>query len=194
MTIETRCDSKELYEFAKKSPKFATEAAREATGFLSFRRSRSPIRTIELDEDSFFLAFLEWSSFVEFSLGAYAATHQDVRASVYTHSTGSSPSINSSHGEHHQRLGWHNACFIGVVGKQEILDTIVNALVYQRNVPDEVVVLKDASKKKQICCKQSPDSIVFESDRDPSWHIEDGYVWAPYEAGIWYTDPRWSSH
>ena len=189
MTIETRCDSKRSYEFAKMNPRFATEA----TGFLSFRRTRSRIQTIELDEDSFFLAFLGWSSFVEFSLGAYADTHQDVRASVYT--SGPAPSVNSSHGELHQRAGRHQACFIGVVGGQrnEILDVIANALIHQRNVPGEVVelLLEDASKKGQICCKQSPDLIAF--DDDPSWHVEDGRVWAPHEEMVWYTDPRWST-
>ena len=188
MTIETRCDSEESYEFARKTPDSATESAREATGFLSFRRSRSPIRTIELDEDSFFLAFLEWHSFVKFSLGAYAATHQDVRASVYTHST---VSVNSSRGESHQRAGSHNACFIGVVGRENILDTIIRALVYQENVPTDMVKqqIKDKSKRGQIYCGQSPDSIMFESD--PTWHIEDGRVWMPDEMEVWYMDSQW---
>lgn len=193
MAIETRCGSKEYYELARESPNSVTESARESTGFLSFQRSRSPMRTIELDEDSFFLAFLGWSSFVEFSLGAYAAAHQDVRASVYTYSTVSS---NSSHGEVHRRTGLHNACFIGVAGRKrnEMLDAMVNALVHQQNVPKTVVaqLLEDASKGNQVCCKQSPDSMAFETD--PSWHVEDGRVWAPCEAGVlvWYTDSRWS--
>lgn len=191
MAIETRCDSEEYYELARRSPNSVTEPARESTGFLSFHRSKSPMRTIELDEDSFFLAFQLWSSFVEFSLGAYASVHQDVRASVYTYSA---VSVNTSRGEYHQRAGWHNACFLGVVGRQknQILDEVVNALVHQHNVPDEVVaqLLKDDSKKNQVCCKQSPDSIAFTTD--PSWHVEDGCVWAPYEEGVWYTDPRWS--
>lgn len=188
MTIETRCNSEESYEFARRSPDFATESAREATGFLSFRRSRSPIRTIELDEDSFFLAFLEWRSFVEFSLGAYAITHQDVRASIYAYST---VSFNSSHGESHQEVGFHNACFIGVVGRTNILDVIKRALIYQKNVPSDMVKqqIRDKSKKGQIYCGQSPDSIVFETD--PFLHIEDGCVWAPYEAQVWYTDSQW---
>ena len=134
MTIETRFKSKESYEFARRSSNSSTEDVKEATGFLSFRRSRSPVQTIELDEDSFFLAFSEWSSFVTFSLGVYADAHQDVRASVYTYSTGPAPSVNFSHGELHQRNGWHNACFIGVVGRQKakILNTIIKAQLSNR--------------------------------------------------------------
>ena len=193
MAIETRCDSEEFYEFARNSST-AMESARKSTGFLSIQRSQLPTPTIELDEDSFFLAFQSWGSFVEFSLGAYAAAHQNARASVYTYYT---ISTNTSDGELHQRVGRHNACFIGVVGRQksQVVDTVKNAFVHRLNVPDEVVAqqLKDASKMNQVFCRIS-ESIVFETD--PSWHVEDGRVWAPYEGDeggwVWYTDSQWS--
>ena len=187
MTIEKRYDSENSYNLAKRNPDYAMGDKGEDPGFLSFRKSNAPIRTVELDEDSFFLAFQEWSPFVEFSLGAYAATHQDVQASIYTRP---SVSFDFSRGESHQRTGCHKACFIGVVGNLNILEKISRALVYQKYVPMEVIKqqLKDESKRGQIYCGQRPDS-TFETD--PSWHIEEGRVWAPYEERVWYTDSRW---
>ena len=137
MAIETRCDSEEFYEFARNSST-AMESARKSTGFLSIQRSQLPTPTIELDEDSFFLAFQSWGSFVEFSLGAYAAAHQNARASVYTYYT---ISTNTSDGELHQRVGRHNACFIGVVGRQksQVVDT-VNGASCRRRPPSPIAL------------------------------------------------------
>ena len=60
------------------------------------------------------------------------------------------------------------------------MDTVKYAFVHRLKVPDEVVAqqLKDASKMNQVFCRSS-ESVVFETD--PSWHVEDGRVWAPYE-------------
>ena len=159
---------------------------------LSFRRSKSPIRTIELDEDSYFAAYHEWNTPVEFALGRYAREHSDVIATVYTYSTGAAPSVNRSHGASHQRNGWHNACFLGVVGKSEVLDVVRDALAHQRGVPESEVEanLKDQTQRGQVYCDHSPDYIQFKPGQRYR-HIEDGRVWAPYEPFSWYTDKQW---
>ena len=186
--MERRSASQAHYEFVQKHRESATEYERTIAGWLSFRRSKAPVLTAELDEDSFFLAFSEWGSFVEHSLGRYAQTHSDIVASVYTYSTGRSPSANYSDGEGHRRVGWHNACFIGVVGrdKQPILDTIALALTSQVGVPEGIVEsrLKDPAKQKQISCRNPSEHILFKTD--PSWHIEDGLCWAPEEKYLVY--------
>ena len=192
MTIEIRMTSQHLYE---RKDSFGLESYSSATGWISLRQSNSPIRTLELDKDSFFLAYenVAFASFPEYALGAYATNNKVVVATIYQYST---LSTNFSHRKLHQENHAYMATFFGVIGKrvQEILDTIKLALISQINVPDQIVqdTLKDASKRRQIYCDYSPDSILFDENRGvPSHHIEDGCVWRPYEADAWYTDRRW---
>ena len=195
MTIEIRLTSQHLYEH---KDSFGLESYSSATGWISLRQSNSPIRTLELDEGSFFLAYENFDSFLEYALGAYATNNKDVVATIYQYST---ISTNFSHRKLHQENHAYMATFFGVIGKrvQEILDTIKLALISQINVPDRIVqdTLKDASKRRQIYCDYSPDSIRFDENRGvPSHHIEDGRVWRPYGADAWdtdtwYTDRRW---
>ena len=189
-----RLASRSIYDLVQEHPSLATEGQRDAVGYLTFRRKEIPVLTAELDEDSFFVAFDEWGSFVEYALGQYAQAHTDVVASIYTFSTGPSPSINPSDGEGHGKVGWHNACFIGVVGQdeKEILDTISCALKNQVGVPRHLVEshLKDPTKLAQISCRNPSDHISFKSN--PSWHIEDGHCWAPLGEDVWYTKEEWS--
>lgn len=191
--MERRLLSQRVYDWVQEHPSLATKAQRDATGWISVRRTKTDVLTAELDEDSFFLAFDAWSSFVEHSLGQYAQAHADVVASVYTF-TESSPSVNPSDGDGHSRVGWHNACFIGVVGRDSgpILDTIALALTNQMGVPEELVQahLKDPTKLRQISCRNPSEYIRFRSD--PSWHVEDGRCWAPEgEKYVWYTQEGW---
>ena len=188
--FERRMESEGHYRATRSQGSVAWD---NATGWLSFRRSKSPVPTIELDEDSYFAAYNEWNTPVAFALGRYAREHAHVVATVYTYSTGPAPSVNSSHGASHQKNGWHNACFFGVVGKTEILDFLKDALAFQRYVPQSAVQanLKDETQKTQVYCDYSPDYIQFK----PGWryrHVEDGRVWAPDDEDFcWYTDKKW---
>lgn len=191
--MERRLVSQRVYDAVQEHPSLATEAQRDAIGWISLRRAKTEVLTAELDEDSFFLAFHDWSSFVEHSLGQYAETHADVVASIYTFSTGQTPSFNHSDGEGHSKGGWHNACFFGVVGRNsgQVRDTIASALTNQTGVPEDLAStrLKDATKLAQVYCRNPSDYLRFESN--PSWHVEDGRCWAPEGEDVWYTQKRW---
>lgn len=78
--MERRLVSKKTYDFIQDHLSGASEAQRDATGWISVRRPKDEVLTAELDEDSFFLAFFEWKSFVEHSVGQYAQSHADVVA------------------------------------------------------------------------------------------------------------------
>lgn len=190
--IQSRFESKRFHETVRKSA-FRNPEYESVTGYLSLRKPTSPISTIELDEDSFGLAYSDWTIFVEHALGGYAARNTDKAATVYTYSTGPQPSVNSSRGELHQKVGYHNAVFFGVVGRAEVLEAIQFALVGGVGVPEKVVesLIVDADKRSQIHCGQSPDYIAFDRMGKSSFHIEDGLLWAPYEQNVWYTNSDW---
>ncbi len=190
--IETRFESKNIYEIVQ-NDRFPSPEYEAVTGYLSLRKPTSPLPTIELDEDSFWLAYSDWTTFVEHALGVYASRNADTVATVYTYSTGQRPSVNNSRGEQHQKLGWHNAIFFGVVGSAEVLETIRLALIGGAGVPDGVIksFTVAADKRSQIHCGQSPDYIAFNRMGKPSFHLEDGFVWAPYEQNTWYTHRDW---
>ena len=59
--IRTRFESKSFYDTVQKSS-FTTPDYESVTGYLSLRKPTSPLPTIELDEDSFWLAYSDWSS------------------------------------------------------------------------------------------------------------------------------------
>ena len=190
--IQTRFESKRFYETVQKSA-FVNPEYESVTGYLSLRKPTSPLSTIELDEDSFWLAYSDWTIFVEHALGSYASRNSEKVATLYTHSTGPQPSVNNSRGERHQEVGWHNAVFFGVVGRADVLETIRLALVGGAGVPEDVIgsLTVDADKRSQIHCGQSPDYIQFDRMGKSSFHIQDGLVWAPYEQNVWYTNSEW---
>ena len=187
--IQTRFESKRIYELARKDS-FAPPYYESVNGYLALRKPKSPLATIELDEDSFLLAYWGWSSFVEHALGHYASRNGDEVATVYTYM---GPSGNNSRGEQHRKLRWHNAVFFGVAGPEDVLDAIRLALVGGAGVPDDVMAshLEDANKAPQIHCAQSPDYIAFNRSGQASFHVEDGLAWSPYEQNMWYTNPDW---
>ena len=190
--IETRFESKSFYEFVRKSSHPYPEY-KSVTGYLSLKKPTAPLATIELDEDSFELAYSSWATFVEHALGVYAASHVGKVATVYTYSTGPRPSVNYSRGELHKKHGWHNAVFFGVVDRAEVLESIKLALLGGAGVPYDVVqsAAVDIGKRSQIHCGQSPDYIAFDRLGQPSYHVEDGLVWCPDEQNVWYTHSDW---
>ena len=190
--IQTRFESKSFYELVQRSS-FKNPGHEAVSRYLALRKPSSPLPTMELDEDSFDLAYYSWSSFVEHALGHYASCNPDAVATVYTYITGPRPSVNSSHGEGHQKLGWHNAVFFGVVGRSAVLETIRLALVGGAGVPDDLIssLTVNADKRPQIHCAQSPDYIAFDRMGTASFHLEDGFAWAPHEQGTWYTHKDW---
>lgn len=190
--IQTRLESKSAYDAFQKGT-FSIYDHESVTGYISLRKPKEPLSTIELDEDSFWLAYMDWKSFVEHALGAYASRNADKTATVYTYSTGPRPSVNYSRGEQHQEVGFHNAVFFGVVGSAEVLETIRLALTGGAGVPDDLInsYTVDAEKRSQIHCGQSPDSIAFNRTGGVAFHIEDGLVWSPLEQYVWYSHVDW---
>ena len=194
--MEYRHQSRNDYDFFRQNPSSFGDEHKSATGWLSFRRTKEPILTVEVDEDSAFLALEEWGSLAEHGLGRYAKAHPDVVATVYSYHTGQSPSVNLSDGELHQKHGWHNACFLGVVGrdKANIRDALCLALTNQVGVPQELVEarVKDRTKLKQISCRNPSDYIPAREFRStPAWHVEDGRCWAPAGEALWFTRESW---
>lgn len=128
--------------------------------------------------------------FLYYSLPSYASKNANERASVYTYSTGPSPSVNYSHGEKHKELGWHNAVFFGVVGRKEVLQVIKYSLAAGVGVPEDVKnsVVVDESKRSQIYCDDSPDYISFDRMSRVFCHLADGRVWIRHEGEVWFTD------
>lgn len=190
--IETRFESKRFWEVVQSSS-LPNPGYESVAGYLSLRKSTSPLPTVELDEDSFWLAYSEWTSFVEHALARYASRNVHKVATVYTHSTGQRPSVDRSRGEQHQKLGWHNAVFFGSVGDTEVLETIRLALVGGVGVPPDFVesLTVDADKRSQVHCGPSPDYVAFNRVGKPSFHLQDGLVWSPYEQNVWYTHSEW---
>lgn len=198
MTVEYKFKSRRHYDAYQKDPAIFGDEAKSASGWLSFRRTNEPVLTVEVDEHSVFLALQEWGALVEHGLGAFAKAHTDVVATMYAYHTGPSPSVNASDGDHHREFGWHNACFLGVVGrdKANIRDAISNALTAQAGVPEEIVEarLRDRTKLKQVSCRNPSDYIPLRQFRStPAWHIEDGRCWAPADNVLWFTRESWSA-
>ena len=190
--IQTRFESKRDYEIVQSAPSKYPEHE-SLSGYISLRKPTSPLPTVELDEDSFDLAYSGWPLFVQQALGQYASRNPNVVATIYTYSTGPSPSFNSSRGEGHQNVGWHNAVFFGVVGRSAVLETIRLALVGGAGVPGDLIssLTVNAGKRRQIHCAPSPDFISFDRTGTASFHLEDGLAWAPYEQGTWYSHNDW---
>lgn len=194
--VEYKHQSRTDHELFQKNHTFFGDEHKSATGWLSLRRTKEPILTVEIDENSAFLAFDDWSFLVEYCLGKYAKTYPEVIATIYSYHTGPSPSINPNDGEHHRKHGWHNACFLGVVGrdKANLRDTISLALTNQVGVPQELVAarVKDQMKLKQVSCRNPSDYIPLQDFRPtPAWHVEDGRCWAPAGEALWFTHERW---
>ena len=152
---------------------------------LHLKHSNSPARTIEMDLDSLHAAgFQTGYGFIENPLAGFAAKYPNTVATIYAHDT---PSTNF--GNH------YNAIFFGVIGagKTKILKIIEMALQYRHGVPDAVIqdcLEMGGAGTRQVRVGDSPDSIRFERNQRV-YHIEDGYLWAPFEMGRWHTDPEW---
>ena len=195
--MEYKFSSQRDYEACQQDSILFDEEAKSASGWLSFRRTNEPVLTVEVDEHSAFLALQEWGALVAHGLGAFAKANNHVVASIYSYHTGTTPSVNSSDGEHHRRFGWHNACFLGVVGrdKANIRDAIYNALTRQVGVPEDIVEvrLRDRTKLEQVSCRNPSDYISLgQFGSTPAWHIEDGRCWAPSDDVLWFTRESWS--
>lgn len=131
---------------------------------LKFKRSRLPIETIELDLDSLHRARSgSGFSFIDYPLANYAEEYSDVIATIYTYETFSSNFQPPC-----------NAVFFGVIGNntQKILEIANSTLCSLRGVH-----------------VRAGESIRFE-EYQRILHIEDGRLWAPYEAGTWYSHER----
>ena len=193
--VEYRHQSQADYDLFRRNRNFFGDEHKSTTGWLSLKRTKEPILTLEVDENSIFLAFDDWGFLAEHGLGRFANAHADVVATVYSYHTGPSPSINPSDGEHHRRYGWHNACFLGVVGRNEaeIRDAISLALTSQVGVPQELVEtrVKDRTKLRQVSCRNPSDYIPPPKfPATPAWHIEDGRCWMPAGEALWFTRTR----
>ena len=130
---------------------------------LELKSSRSPVGTIELDLDSLHRAGFAGWGFVDTLLGRYAAENEDVAATMYVYET---PSSNFG--------TICNSVFFGAIGskKKEILEVVESTF--------------RALKGVRV---RASDYIRFEGYQRVR-HIEEGRLWAPYEAGVWFSEER----
>ena len=126
---------------------------------LAFIQSDSPIRTVEVDLDSIPEECYGYERFVVAALQQFAVSNPSRRVTVYVCQR---ESINF----HEQTF----SAFIGVVGSREVLDTL----------------LREFEKIRGTRARFS-DSIMPSSGRC-EFHVQDGYVWRPWEAFVWYAN------
>jgi hypothetical protein len=126
---------------------------------LQIVRSRDPLPTIEVDIDCIPENLHGYGDLVSNAITPIAAKSPKMRATIYVYH---GPSINFN------QQTW--SVFFGVAGDKMLLDVVLNAFRAAKIV-----------------------NVRFSDYIDPStaskdFHVQDGYVWRPYESGTWYTD------
>ncbi len=128
---------------------------------LKIVRSRDPLPTVEVDLDCIPKELNGYGELVTKAMSTIAAKYPKMRATIYVYR---GQSINF-----HQQT-W--SAFFGVAGDKKLLDVLLNAF--------------QGAKL---------DNVRFSDYIDPStatkeFHVQDGYVWRPFESGTWCTDSQ----
>jgi hypothetical protein len=124
---------------------------------LQIVESHNPLLTVEVDLDGFPEELNEYGDLVTKALTSIVAKSPKMRATIYVYQ---GMSINF------HRQTW--SAFFGVAGNKKLLDVLLHAF--------------RAAKVADV---------RFSDYIDPStatteFHIQDGYVWRPWELGTWY--------
>lgn len=125
---------------------------------LQLVKPNGPLPTVEIDIDSLPEELQQYGDFVVDALTPFAF-NSGIVATIYVYQ---GPSVNF-----HQQT-W--SAFFGVANNKSLLDAI----------------FKSFSAIKNINIRYS-DSIS-PSSATMDFHLQDGHVWRPYEAGTWYCD------
>ena len=128
---------------------------------LKIVRSRDPLPTVEVDLDCIPKELNGYGELLTKAMSTIAAKYPKMRATIYVYR---GQSINF-----HQQT-W--SAFFGVAGDKKLLDVLLNAF--------------QGAKL---------DNVRFSDYIDPStatkeFHVQDGYVWRPFESGTWCTDSQ----
>ena|GEM_PF-559886 len=123
--------------------------------------SRDPLPTIEVDIDCIPENLHGYGELVASAISPIAAKSPNMRATIYVYQ---GPSNNF------QQQTW--SAFFGVAGDKKLLDVLLNAFRAAHVVNVRVSDYIDPSTATK------------------DFHVQDGYVWRPYEAGTWYADSQ----
>lgn len=128
---------------------------------LQIVRSRDPLLTIEVDIDCIPKNLHGYGELIVNAISPIAAESPNMRATIYVY-----------HGlsNNFQQQTW--SAFFGVAGDKMLLDVLLNAFRAAQVVNVKVSDYIDPSTATK------------------DFHVQDGYVWRPYEAGTWYTDSQ----
>ncbi len=126
---------------------------------LQFVKSRDPLPTVEVDLDSIPEDLHGYGELITKAVTSIAVISQHMRATIYVYQ---GPSINF------HKQTW--SAFFGVAGEKKLLDVLLNAFKSVKVV-----------------------NVRFSDYIDPStatkdFHVQDGYVWRPFESGTWYAE------
>lgn len=128
---------------------------------LQIVRSRDPLPTVEVDLDSIPKELHGYGELVAKAMSNIAARSPKMRATIYVYQGNS---INF------RQQTW--SAFFGVAGDKKFLDVLLNAF--------------QASKVANVRFSDYIDPSTATTD----FHVQDGYVWRPFESGIWYADSQ----
>jgi hypothetical protein len=129
---------------------------------LQFVMPRDPLPTVEIDIDSIPEGLHGYSDLVTRSLSSVADKSIKLRATIYVYQ---GMSVNF-----HQQKTW--SAFFGVAGGKKLLDVLLKAF--------------QSAKVGNVRLSDYINSSTATRD----FHIQDGHVWRPIEAGTWYTESQ----
>ena len=121
--------------------------------------SRDPMPTVEVDMDSIPAEHDGYANLVTEALAAFAAKSPSVRATIYVYQ---GPSANF-----HENT-W--SAFFGVSGNMKLLKVLLSAF--------------KAAKISNVRFSDYIDPSTATKD----FHVEDGFVWRPWEPGTWFSE------
>ena len=128
---------------------------------LQIARSRDPLPTVEVDLDCIPEELHGYGELVTKAMSTIAAKYPKLKATIYVYQ---GPSINF------HKQTW--SAFFGVAGDKKVLDVLLNAF--------------QGAKVANLRFSDYIDPSTATKD----FHVQDGYVWRPFESGTWYTDAQ----
>lgn len=126
---------------------------------LQFVKPRDPIPTVEIDLDSIPESLFGYSALVASALTTVADKSIKLRVTIYVYQ---GVSVNFG------QQTW--SAFFGVAGEKKVLDLLLNAFQAAN-----VVNVRFSNH-------------IESSTAMKEFHVQDGHVWRPLEAGTWYTE------
>lgn len=128
---------------------------------LQFVTPPDPLPTVEIDIDSISEGLHGYSDLVARALSSVAEKSINLRATIYVYQ-GMSTNF-------HQQT-W--SAFFGVAGGKKLLDVLLNTF-----------------QSAQVVNVRLSD-YINSSTATRDFHVQDGHVWRPIEAGTWYTESQ----